>query len=161
MWKRLLSLAVLSGILLACCWGCSNNTATCSDSSCESGYKCVNDVCTLQCPSGQLECQSSCVDVKVDNLHCGSCGNSCSAGLSCQEGVCACSSGTISSGTLPGDTTSKPPGAFDLNTGRSGLEPKACINSSALMCGFEASIEAIVSLSSTKDSPPPEEWKLG
>lgn len=41
-----------------------------------------------RCPSANLYCGSSCVDSATSNSHCGACGNACTNGKSCQQGVC-------------------------------------------------------------------------
>lgn len=41
-----------------------------------------------KCPGGLVRCGTSCIDLRLDPLHCGSCGNDCGAGGSCQQGHC-------------------------------------------------------------------------
>ena len=40
------------------------------------------------CPGGLIDCGGICVDITSDPDHCGGCGNACSEGLSCVDGVC-------------------------------------------------------------------------
>lgn len=49
------------------------------------------------CPAGQRLCSGACVDTRVDDQHCGLCGNPCSAGLGCAASAClalSCSDAT-------------------------------------------------------------------
>jgi len=52
------------------------------------------------CPTGSLSCGGACVDPKLDAGHCGSCGNACTAGLSCVSGTCTltCPAGQVACG---------------------------------------------------------------
>jgi hypothetical protein len=43
----------------------------------------------VDCPVGQTACDGACVDVLTDGEHCGTCGNTCGAGLLCGNGTCA------------------------------------------------------------------------
>lgn len=45
------------------------------------------------CQPSQTECDGVCVETCCDNRNCGACGNVCSDGLTCFEGVCDCPSG--------------------------------------------------------------------
>ena len=45
------------------------------------------------CVIGKTECDGSCVDIKTDESNCGSCGNKCPEGMSCEDGNCACPNG--------------------------------------------------------------------
>jgi hypothetical protein len=46
------------------------------------------------CGDGQTDCPGSgCVDLCCNNDHCGACGNACTGGFTCFEGVCDCPSG--------------------------------------------------------------------
>ncbi|UPX15342.1 uncharacterized protein EKO05_0005790 [Ascochyta rabiei] len=38
---------------------------------------------------GTITCNATCHDAKTDRLHCGRCGNACTPGLDCVNGVCA------------------------------------------------------------------------
>jgi len=42
------------------------------------------------CPGSEVVCGGSCVDRRVDDNHCGSCGNACPAEASCTNGSCSC-----------------------------------------------------------------------
>lgn len=71
-------------------------------------------LCT--CPSDHLLCNGSCIDPKVNNTHCGACGNVCSPGLlgsgveTCVEGACVacgeevgqpcCETGSLTGGSM-------------------------------------------------------------
>jgi len=43
-----------------------------------------------QCPGSQVVCSGTCVDKRVNDMHCGSCGNSCPTDASCKNGTCEC-----------------------------------------------------------------------
>jgi MYXO-CTERM domain-containing protein len=45
-------------------------------------------VCGLACADGTVQCDRACVDLQTDLLNCGSCGNACSVGQTCSQGVC-------------------------------------------------------------------------
>lgn len=45
------------------------------------------------CLPGQADCDGVCIDTCCDNQNCGACGNVCTGGLTCFEGVCDCPSG--------------------------------------------------------------------
>jgi hypothetical protein len=42
------------------------------------------------CTTGLTICGTGCVDTQTNNVHCGACGNACSATRSCQAGKCIC-----------------------------------------------------------------------
>ena len=48
--------------------------------------------------AGETQCGDQCVDVLTDPANCGSCGIPCSAGQSCQNGICQCQSGMLCNG---------------------------------------------------------------
>lgn len=51
------------------------------------------------CPSGQTDCNGTCVDTLTDSGNCSACGNACAGGLICQNGSCSpCPGGTTSCG---------------------------------------------------------------
>ena len=50
--------------------------------------------------AGQQSCGGQCKSVTTDQQNCGSCGNACAAGLSCQNGQCLCSAGLLSCGGM-------------------------------------------------------------
>jgi len=45
------------------------------------------------CTTGLTICGTGCVDTQTNNVHCGACGNACSATRSCQAGKCICPTG--------------------------------------------------------------------
>ena len=47
------------------------------------------------CGAGQRACGLECKTVATDQQNCGACGNACSAGQTCQNGQCLCSSGLL------------------------------------------------------------------
>ena len=58
------------------------------------------------CPSDQMACGQQCVAVLTDPTSCGGCGIPCSAGQTCQGGVCQCISGVLCNGACePSDTS--------------------------------------------------------
>lgn len=81
------------------CCGSWSDTLSDSDGCPGTELICVGDRqspdsrCT--CPNTHMVCRGSCVDPKTSNSHCGTCGNSCSAGLAgigsetCVDGDCA------------------------------------------------------------------------
>jgi hypothetical protein len=40
------------------------------------------------CPAGENACSGVCVNMSIDTANCGACGNACSSGAWCQNGVC-------------------------------------------------------------------------
>ena len=53
------------------------------------------------CSAGQMKCGSECKDLTTDQQNCGTCGNACGAGQTCQAGQCQCSAGLLAcDGTL-------------------------------------------------------------
>jgi hypothetical protein len=42
------------------------------------------------CAEEETVCKGACVDLKVDDLNCGSCGNACPKGTACKDGACDC-----------------------------------------------------------------------
>jgi DNA-binding beta-propeller fold protein YncE len=63
---------------------------------CRQGSDCCSGLCKkkkkkcLPCPSGTTYCapQQACVNLQIDPNNCGTCGNGCEAGWSCQTGRC-------------------------------------------------------------------------
>src|SRR5262249_2097250 len=53
---------------------------------------------SVQCPAGQPKCGSECRDLSADQQNCGTCGNACGAGQTCQAGNCMCSAGLLACG---------------------------------------------------------------
>ncbi len=51
------------------------------------------------CPNGETLCANACVNTEIDPTHCGYCGVTCAAGLSCQDGGCA----SLPDAGAPGD----------------------------------------------------------
>jgi len=47
------------------------------------------------CPAPMIVCASNCVELATDENNCGSCGNACVIGATCNTGVCACGSGEV------------------------------------------------------------------
>jgi hypothetical protein len=101
---KMMGAALLGGTLASVpgmAWAASN------PKRCGSLRVCPGDTVCLQkgknpqcgCPSGTQLCGTNqCVDTKTDPSNCGSCGNACAAGQSCQRGQCVVSCG---SGTCP------------------------------------------------------------
>src|SRR5262245_4152524 len=50
------------------------------------------------CAVGQMKCGTECKDLTSDQQNCGSCGNACGAGQTCQAGMCQCSAGLLACG---------------------------------------------------------------
>ena len=48
-----------------------------------------------QCPSGQILCGTTCVDLTIDPSNCGSCGHACASGTSCVGGSCTIQPGQL------------------------------------------------------------------
>ena len=67
-----------------------NPIATGSDGGCS--------VDGSSCGAGCANCGAGCVSILSDNTNCGGCGNTCGAGRSCQNGMCACAPGNMMCG---------------------------------------------------------------
>jgi hypothetical protein len=71
---------------------CSGANALC----CQSGstFACTNGSCPCgtgkSCSFPDVCCNDTCVDVRSDNGHCGSCAATCKTPLTCSTGACAC-----------------------------------------------------------------------
>ncbi len=81
-----------------------NNPSHCGrcGGACAAGQQCINSVCTLVCPTGQVNCSGRCVDLNTDNGNCGTCGTACGPGQVCSDRVCRTNCGpgqTACSGT--------------------------------------------------------------
>ncbi len=74
------------GVFQRCYSGAGNP----ADPNCD--VPCAQGPC--DCPCDQTDCDGTCVDTATDEANCGACGNTCAAGLTCQNGTC--------SGTCPG-----------------------------------------------------------
>ena len=48
----------------------------------------ANDIFVAKLAMPQAYCTSQCVDLQQNNLHCGTCGTSCSSGKTCRNGYC-------------------------------------------------------------------------
>ena len=84
--------------------GCASGV-TCKGKCCAVGATCgkgAGGVCA--CPAGQTVCGGQCVSLTT-NQNCGSCGNACSGGKTCQSGVCACPQGQTECGGVCRDLT--------------------------------------------------------
>jgi len=55
---------------------------------CDACHERVNNVCVLRDLDKTLVCDGVCVDPKTDSSNCGSCGNVCLGGDTCQDGLC-------------------------------------------------------------------------
>lgn len=67
--------------------GCNGNN------DCAGDANCINGVCSClggsPCSGGETCCApQGCRDLDTDNQHCGTCGESCNFGMSCNNGVC-------------------------------------------------------------------------
>lgn len=62
------------------------NRKCCPGTRCQGGNKRPNGTCV--CGTGTTECSGACIDRQSDPTNCGSCGNVCSVGLPCTNGVC-------------------------------------------------------------------------
>jgi hypothetical protein len=49
---------------------------------------CAGGMCTLACPTGQVNCRGFCIDTRIDPTNCGACGVSCGPGYACGGGFC-------------------------------------------------------------------------
>ncbi len=61
------------------------------------GSGCLNGTCTCSVGASPRTCGTACVDLAVDRLNCGGCGNACKVGEVCSGGVCQLQCG----GTTP------------------------------------------------------------
>jgi hypothetical protein len=91
------TLASIPGVAWAAKSGCASGV-TCKGKCCPVGATCTKGArggCT--CPTGQTACSGQCVSLTT-NQNCGSCGNACSGGKTCQGGACACPQGQTDCG---------------------------------------------------------------
>jgi hypothetical protein len=91
------ALASIPGVARAAKPGCASGV-TCKGKCCPVGATCAKGAgggCT--CPTGQTVCSGQCVSLTT-NQNCGSCGNACSGGKTCQSGACACPQGQTACG---------------------------------------------------------------
>jgi hypothetical protein len=90
-----------------------------------------------------VNCNGTCVATCCDNNNCGACGNVCTGGLTCFEGVCDCPSGQCPPVKLP-------------NTGRGGANVGTGHNRwlAAAMAGA-ATVSAVLWRGSTQSAPAP------
>ncbi len=77
---------------LACGTTCANCEATTGK-----GSVCLDGTCTCNLGAIPKTCGATCVDLAVDRLNCGSCGNACKTGEVCSGGICQLQCG----GTTP------------------------------------------------------------
>ena len=54
---------------------------------------------TVTCPSPQLACGATCVDVQTDRAHCGDCQTVCGSDQTCSAGKCTCAGGASACGS--------------------------------------------------------------
>jgi Stigma-specific protein, Stig1 len=75
------------------------------------------------CPSGQTDCNGICINTMTDNANCGACGNTCAAGLTCQNGTClGTCSGPCFGGQLCCDGVCREVGLDPSNCGSCGYQ---------------------------------------
>ena len=60
-----------------------NGATDCDDAAC------AGDPACEPCPTGQERCNGVCIDTQTDEANCGSCGNACTTGETCEAGVCS------------------------------------------------------------------------
>jgi hypothetical protein len=74
--------------------GCGDGNSS-AGSVCAAGFLCVGGECTLTCPSGLIECDSTCIDPLSNPDFCGASGDCTAdaAGQDCAEDF-ACVAGT-------------------------------------------------------------------
>lgn len=91
------ALASIPGVAWAAKPSCPSGV-TCKGQCCPVGATCGKGKgggCT--CPTGQTACGGQCIALNTDQ-NCGTCGNACSGGKTCQGGVCACPTGQTECG---------------------------------------------------------------
>jgi hypothetical protein len=71
------------------CTPCASNQRQAGSATSKAGCFCA------PCPSGQIGCNTECVDSTSDPYNCGGCGNMCPKGAPCSQGVCVCPSGQV------------------------------------------------------------------
>ncbi|MFW5966399.1 MAG: fibrinogen-related protein [Persicimonas sp.] len=107
------------------------------DSDCPDEQVCVGEACTLDCPSGQQQCDDECTNLDTSSDHCGSCGYACDDGEACIEGECepSCGTGLTECGDMCTNTDEDP-----QNCGECGNECDAPENAypgcAEGVCGF-------------------------
>src|SRR5262245_21169247 len=50
------------------------------------------------CAAGQMSCSGTCKTVATDNQNCGTCGNACGSGRTCENSMCKCAAGLMDCG---------------------------------------------------------------
>lgn len=87
--------SVLAGVLLL---GCAGRGTDGPEPSGTAGNGGSGNGGAGGCGSGQMMCSSGCKDLSTDQQNCGTCGNACAAGQTCQGGQCLCSAGLLACG---------------------------------------------------------------
>ena len=80
------------GLMCLLSLGCSQTTVDCPAGE---EYNFALAECKVPCPTGGLHCDGACVDVVSGTDHCGTCGNACATGGTCNAGRCVCPVGLI------------------------------------------------------------------
>jgi hypothetical protein len=100
------------------------------------------------CPAGQTSCAGVCVDLSTSETDCGACGNACTGGGVCNDGVCACAygPGTCRAGyvwreAVPGDNvcvtgSSRSQAASDNASAASRVNPNCVYGVDACKTGY-------------------------
>lgn len=83
---------------------CMNAPPLCGDGGiipCSSVLMHHNDAGTCVCNDGLSTCGNACANLSVDTQNCGTCGNVCNPGFTCNMGVCFCSGYSNNSECVP------------------------------------------------------------
>jgi hypothetical protein len=108
----------------------------------ENQVECIAGWIRSLAPSGCEQCGgSTCITLASDATNCGTCGNACPAGTTCENGTCACPGGQLACGGACVDVMTDPAHCGDCTTacasGSSCVAGTCTCSGSLISCGGE------------------------